>query len=161
VVQVARWDADPSGRGHLPAVLAPEHSDVALGWLRQDDAFNRYPGLKPVFGRSAAGDRRNVDEMAREGALRFSGDKPSFAALRPTESDGPLRVTFLAGNGDSMYDLLRGLRHQAQVEGADCVRVVAPVDHPCSKEMEAAGFAVRDDFRLTVYSRLLHPETAN
>ena len=30
----------------------------------QDDAFNRYPGMKPVFGRSAAGDRRNVDRLA-------------------------------------------------------------------------------------------------
>ena len=155
LVQVARWDAEPSRRGHLPAVLAPEHSDVALGWLRQDDAFRRYPGLNPVFGRSADGDRRNVDRLARDGILRFSGEVPSFAALRPTETEGPLRVTFLAGNGESMYDLLWGIRHQAQVEGAERVRVVAPVDHPCAREMEAAGYAVRDDFRLTAYSRML------
>lgn len=158
LVQVARWDADPSRRGRLPTVLAPEHSDTALGWLRQDDAFNRYPGMKPVFGRSADGDRRNVNSLARDGILRFSGELPSFAAVaavRPTETEGPLRVTFLAGTGEGVYDLLHGIRHQAHVEGAKRVRVVAPVDHPCAPELEAAGFAVRDDFRLTVYSRPL------
>jgi hypothetical protein len=113
VVAVARWDAEPARRGHLPAVLAPEHSDVALDWLRQDDAFRRYPGLNPVFGR------------------------------------------FLAGQGDSMYDLLRGVRHQAHRDGREHVRVMAPVDHPCRAEMEAAGFAISDDFRLTVYARSL------
>lgn len=154
VVQVARWDADPSRKGSLPMVLAPEHSDVALGWLCQDEAFIRYPGLNPVFGRSAAGDRRNVNTLAREGVLHFCGEVPAFAAVRHGESDEPLRVTFLAGGGDSMYDLLRGIRHQAQVEGMERVRVVAPTDHPCGPELGAAGFAVRDDFRLTVYSRL-------
>lgn len=160
VVQVARWDADPAPRGHLPSVLAPEHTDVALGWLRQDDAFNRYPGMNPVFGRSAAGDRRNVASLAREGTLRFSGEVPAFAAVRPTD-DEPLRVTFLAGGGETMYDLLQGIRHQAHLEGIDCVRVVAPADHPCASELEAAGFAIRDDFRLTVYSRLLGSRTQN
>jgi N-acetylglutamate synthase-like GNAT family acetyltransferase len=160
VVQVARWDAAPARRGHLPAVLSPEHTDVALGWLHQDDAFNRYPGMKPVFGRSAAGDRRNVDRLAREGTLRFAGNRPAFAAVRPTE-DEPLRVTFLAGSGDSMYDLLQGIRHQAHVEGMEQVRVVAPTDHPCAPELEAAGFSIRDDFRLTVYSRLLQVSSSS
>jgi N-acetylglutamate synthase-like GNAT family acetyltransferase len=160
MVEVARWDADPARRGRVPAVLAPEHGDVALGWLRQDDAFNRYPGLKPVFGRSADGDRRNVDTMAREGTLRFSGEVPAFAAVRAAP-DQPLRVTFLAGGGDSMYELLKGIRHQAHVEGSERVRLTAPVDHPCAAELEAAGFAVRDDFRLTVYSRQLQVATPN
>jgi GNAT superfamily N-acetyltransferase len=160
VLEVARWDADPARRGHLPAVLAPEHTDVALGWLRQDDAFNRYPGMKPVFGRSAAGDRRNVDRLAREGTLRFAGERPAFAAVRPTD-DEPLRVTFLAGGGESMYDLLKGIRHQAHVDHIDRVRVVAPADHPCGSELAAAGFTIRDDFRLTIYSRLLQVGTAS
>ncbi|MFN2464717.1 MAG: GNAT family N-acetyltransferase [Candidatus Dormibacteria bacterium] len=154
ILQVARWDADPKRRGHVPAVVTPEHTDVALGWLRQDDAFNHYPGIKPVFGRSAAGDRRNVDRMAREGTLRFTGAVPAFAAVRPTP-DEPLRVTFLAGSGESMCDLLQGIRHQAHVEGTERVRVVAPADHPCAAELEAAGYSIRDDFRLTVYSRPL------
>ncbi|HEY8740964.1 MAG TPA: GNAT family N-acetyltransferase [Candidatus Dormibacteraeota bacterium] len=161
VVQVARWDAEPAPRGHLPTVLAAEHTDVALGWLQQDDAFNRYPGMKPVFGRSAAGDRRNVNALAREGTLRFSGDVPAFAAVRPALVDEPLRVTFLAGTGESMYDLLKGIRHQAHIEGVERVRVVAPTDHACAAELEAAGFAVRDDFRLTVYSRPLGSRPQN
>ncbi|MEA2682119.1 MAG: hypothetical protein QOK05_447 [Chloroflexota bacterium] len=161
LVEVARWDAEPARRGHVPAVLSPEHTDVALGWLRQDDAFKRYPGLNPVFGRSAAGDRRNVNNLAREGTLRFSGEVPSFAAVRPAVVDEPLRVTFLAGAGDSMYDLLNGIRHQAHVDGQERVRVMAPTDHPCAAELEAAGFAVRDDFRLTVYARQLLATPAN
>jgi GNAT superfamily N-acetyltransferase len=163
VLEVARWDAEPSRGGHLPAVLDPEHTDVALDWFRQDDAFRRYPGLNPVFGRSAAGDRRNVDRLARDGSLRFCGEVPAFAAVLPGQDDaGPLRVTFLAGQGESMYDLLKGMRHQAHADGRDRVRVMAPADHPCHAELAAAGFAVRDDFRLTLYARsLLRPSTQN
>ena len=155
LVRVARWDAETSRKGSLPAVLAPEHTSVALGWLRQDRAFNRYPGLMPVFGGSADSDWRTLNRLARDGRLCFSGEVPSFAALRPTPARGPLRVTFLAGGGESMFQLLRGIRHRARVAGARRVRVIAPVDHPCAPEMLAAGFSVRDEFRLTVYSRRL------
>ncbi|GAC1327702.1 MAG: hypothetical protein NVSMB17_02100 [Candidatus Dormibacteria bacterium] len=154
LVEVARWDAAPRPRGQVPAVLAPEHSAVALGWFRQDGAFRRYPGLNPVFGRTHEGDQRNVDRLARDGRLRFCGDVPAFAAvIPPGTSADPLRVTFLAGRGDSMQELLEGLRHHAHTDGHALVRVLAPADHPCSSELAASGFDIRDDFRLTVYTR--------
>jgi len=156
LVEVARWDAAPRSRGQLPAVLAPEHSAVALDWFRQDGAFRRYPGLNPVFGRTYDGDRRNVHALARSGRLRFCGEVPAFAGVGPSMGpDEPFRVTFLAGQGDSMRELLEGLRHQAHADGHGLVRVMAPVSHPCAPELAESGFEIRDDFRLTVYTRTL------
>ena len=150
VGSLVRWEA-----AALPGKLSifglnPLDAEVACDWLGHDAGFKFHSGLSPAFGAGRGSDIRLLREMASDGHVRMAGDGAAMAGLLDSPPGEPIRVSFLAGSGASLGQLLESLRKEAFAGGWNGVRVLLPPGHPAALPLGAAGFA-NDDLGMLVY----------
>ncbi|OLE80920.1 MAG: hypothetical protein AUG06_02970 [Actinobacteria bacterium 13_1_20CM_2_65_11] len=143
----ARWWRGSRVEGGESARI-PDEAEAARLWPR----ISGTPGTELYHGVVAdfngAGDlgAAELARLASIGMLRVGPGGRAVAGLRRPWGDN-LAVSFIAGQGGSLRELLMALRFEADADGLDDVVVTLPREHPAADDMHASGydFANADD----------------
>jgi ribosomal protein S18 acetylase RimI-like enzyme len=155
-VAADRWEGFRL-EGDEPARIATADEAAALaGWLQQEPAFAAYGGIAADFGGAwSPATPKSLAREAEAGRLRLGPGGRALAAVRPRRWHH-LQVTYLAGAGGALDDLLLRLRFEADADDLDGVIVWAPAGHPASGQFKAAGYdSEREPGRLSIYALAL------
>jgi len=143
----ARWWRGSRVEGGESARI-PDEAEAARLWPRISDSpgIELYHGVVADF--NGAGDlgAAELARLASIGMLRVGPGGRAVAGLRRPWGDN-LAVSFIAGQGGSLRELLMALRFEADADGLDDVVVTLPRDHPAADDLRASGydFANADD----------------
>jgi hypothetical protein len=143
----ARWWRGGRVEGGESARI-PDEAEAARLWPRISDSpgIELYHGVVADF--NGAGDlgAAELARLASIGMLRVGPGGRAVAGLRRPWGDN-LAVSFIAGQGGSLRELLMALRFEADADGLDDVVVTLPRDHPAADDLRASGydFANADD----------------
>ncbi len=143
-VRAVRWEGFRLEGDDPPRIPSPAEAESLAAWVVADPAFDAYGGVAADFGGAWTPDSANLVRQAEAGLLRVGPGGRALAAVRGGRWRWRhLPVTFLAGSGGALDDLLMRLRFEADAEDLDGAIVWAPEDHPAAGRLEAAGY----DFR--------------
>jgi len=85
-----------------------------------------------------------LERLAEEGLVRAGPGGRALALVRASHRRR-LPITFVAGAGAALQDLLTALRFEADSQGLDGVAVLAPAGHPAAADMAEVGYHLADD----------------
>lgn len=142
--------------GGDPARLAsPADADRVWTMLRSDPALAAYGGINPHWHAPLDLGPELLARLAREGLVRLGPGGRAVAIVQP-DPEIRLGVTFVAGSGSALRELLMALRHESDGLGLEGVWLMAPADHPAAADLGTAGYQPGPDaLSLGVYGRAL------
>src|SRR5205807_5985084 len=85
-----------------------------------------------------------LERLAAEGLVRVGVQGRALALVRPG-GRRRLPVTFLAGAGAALQDLVEELRFEADAVGLGGVAILAPERHPAAGDMREVGYDLAED----------------
>jgi GNAT superfamily N-acetyltransferase len=137
------WTALRVEGGDPPRLAAPSEAGGLAERVRRDPALTAYGGVCVDRHGTLDVDAELLERAAEQGLVRVAAGGRGVAVLRP--GSRRLVVTFLAGAGAALQDLVTALRFEA--DGADMagVAVLAPRDHPAADDLTAVGYHHADD----------------
>jgi GNAT superfamily N-acetyltransferase len=135
-----RWWAAPRVEGGEPARI-PDPSEAERLWSAVSDSpgLGLYHGVSADFAEAHDLGPAELARLAGEGMLRAAPGGRAVAGLREPWGDS-LAVSFVAGRGAALRDLLFALRYEADADGTDHVSVALPRNHPAADDMHASGY---------------------
>jgi hypothetical protein len=143
----ARWWRGTRVEGGESARI-PDEAEAAKLWpaIAGSPGIELYHGVVPDFNGAHDLGASELARLASIGMLRVGPGGRAVAALRRPWGDN-LAVSFIAGQGGSLRELLMALRFEADADGLDDVVVTLPRDHPAADDLRASGydFANADD----------------
>ncbi len=87
---------------------------------------------------------QELARLAGIGMLRSGPGGRAIAGLREPWGHN-ISVSFLAGKGGALRDLLLALRFEADADGLDDVSVAMPRNHPAEEDLRASGYDFEND----------------
>lgn len=153
-VNAVRWEGFRLEGDDPARIPAPAEAESLAAWAVADPAFTAYGGVAADFGGAWTPGAASFAREAEAGLLRVAPGGRALAAVRGGRWRWRhLPVTFLAGSGGALDDLLMRLRFEADSEDLDGAIVWAPEDHPAAGQLEAAGYDFRrEPGRLSIYA---------
>jgi GNAT superfamily N-acetyltransferase len=153
-VNAVRWEGFRLEGDDPPRIPPPAEAETLAAWVRADAAFSAYGGVAADFGGAWTPSAAEFARQAEAGLLRVGPGGRAVAAVRGGQFRWRhLPVTFLAGSGGALDDLLMRLRFEADAEDLDGAIVWAPVDHPAADQLEQAGYDFRrEPGQLSIYA---------
>jgi GNAT superfamily N-acetyltransferase len=141
----ARWWRGKRVEGGEPARM-PDPSEARNLWpaLEKTPGMDLYHGVTTDFNGAYNLDAGELERLATIGMLRVGPGGRAAAALRDPWGDH-LAVSFLAGRGAVLRDLLMALRFEADADGLDHVTISMPRDHPAADDLAASGYHLAND----------------
>jgi hypothetical protein len=152
----ARWWRGKRVEGGEPARM-PGPSEARKLWpaLEKSPGIELYHGVSPDFNGAFDLDAGELERLATIGMLRVGPGGRAVVGLREPWGEN-LAVTFVAGRGGALRELLVALRFEADADGLDHVTVALPRDHPAADDLRASGYDLaNDDDTSYVYGLLL------
>jgi GNAT superfamily N-acetyltransferase len=144
VVDCAVWSARRVEGGDPPRLASPAEAAGLAERLHGDPALAAYGGVNVDWNGTLDVDADLLRRMAEQGLVRVAAGGRGLAVVRPG-GRRRLPVTFLAGSGAALQDLLTGLRFEADSLAMDAVAVLAPVGHPAAGDLAEVGYHLADD----------------
>lgn len=153
-VNAVRWEGFRLEGDDPPRIPSPAEAESLASWALAEPAFGAYGGLVADFGGAWTPSAANFARQAEAGLLRVGPGGRALAAVRDSRSRWRhLPITFLAGSGGALDDLLMRLRFEADAEDLDGAIVWGPEDHPAAGQLEAAGYDFRrEPGQLSIYA---------
>jgi GNAT superfamily N-acetyltransferase len=153
-VAAVRWEAFRLEGDDPPRIPSPGEAENLAAWAIADPAFSAYGGVAADFGGAWSPSAANFARQAEAGLLRVGPGGRALAAVRGGRWRWQhLPITFLAGSGGALDDLLLRLRFEADSQDLDGVIVWAPADHPAAAQLEAGGYDFRrEPGQLSIYA---------
>ena len=152
-----RWWRAPRLEGGEPARI-PDPASAEKLWpaVIRSPGFQLYRGVSADLGGARDLDEQELARLAGSGRLRVVGT--AVAGVRPSWSSS-VSVTFIAGRGAVLRDLLYALRYEADADGLDRVTVAVPRGHPAADDLQASGydFANAEDTSYIYTLNLIRP----
>jgi len=152
-----RWWRAPRLEGGEPARI-PDPASAAKLWpaVMRTAGFELYRGVSADLGGARDLDERELARLAEIGRLRVVGT--AVAGVRPSWSNA-VAVTFIAGRGALLRDLLYALRYEADADGLERVSIAVPRGHPAADDLQASGydFANAEDTSYIYTLNLIRP----
>ena len=139
----AVWTARRVEGGDPPRLPAPSDAPGLAERLRGDPALAAYGGVVADWHATLDVDADLLGHMAEQGLVRIGAGGRGLALIRQWPRRR-LPVTFLAGSGAAVQDLLTGLRFEADSLDMGGVAVLAPADHPAAEDLSEAGYEVAE-----------------
>jgi hypothetical protein len=141
----ARWWLGTRVEGGEPARM-PEPSEARKLWpaLEKSPGIELYHGVSTDFNNAFNIDAGELERLAASGMLRVGPGGRAVVGLRDPWGDH-LAVSFLAGRGGALRDLLMALRFEADADGVDHVTISLPRDHPAQEDLRASGYDLAND----------------
>ena len=155
-VAADRWEGFRLEGDDPARIPRPDEAEALAGWIKDDPALGVYGGIACDFSGAWTADRpASLAKEAEAGMLRVGPGGRALAAVKPRRWRH-LQVTFLAGSGGSLDDLLFRLRFEADADDLDGVIVWAPANHPAADQLQAAGYdSEREPGRISIYALYL------
>jgi GNAT superfamily N-acetyltransferase len=144
LVDCAVWSAPRFEGGDPPRLASPSEAPDLAARLQEDPALAAYGGVDPDWHAVLDVDAALIERFAEEGLVRVGAGGRAFAILRAFPRRR-LPVTFVAGSGAALQDLLTALRFEADSVGLRGVGVLAPADHPAADDFGEVGYHLADD----------------
>ncbi len=144
LVDCATWTARRVEGGDPPRLGSPAEAGTLAERLRQDPALAAYGGVAADWNGTLELDAAVLERLAERGLVRVAAGGRGLALLR-AGARRRLSVTFLAGSGAALQDLLMALRFEADSADLAEVRVLAPVHHPAAGDITEVGYHLADD----------------
>jgi hypothetical protein len=140
----AVWTARRVEGGDPPRLGSPADAQSLAGRVAEDPAFAAYGGTNASWNGVLDVDAALLERLASDGLVRVGAGGRALALVR---GDGRRRlpVTFLAGSGSVLQDLLEQLRFEADSVGLPEVAVLAPEHHPAAGDMREVGYDLAED----------------
>jgi N-acetylglutamate synthase-like GNAT family acetyltransferase len=123
---------DPSEAEKLWAGIATSPGLELWGGVTAD--FNGAHDLGPA----------QLSRLAASGMLRAGPGGRAIVGLREPWGNN-LAVSFVAGKGGALRELLLALRFEADADGLDDVTVALPRNHPAGDDLRASGYDFAND----------------
>jgi N-acetylglutamate synthase-like GNAT family acetyltransferase len=138
------WTAGRVEGGDPPRLGSPAEAHSLAVQVAGDPALAVYGGTNASWHGVLDVDAALLERLASEGLVRVGAGGRALALLR---GDGRRRlpVTFLAGSGPALQDLLEELRFEADSVGLSAVAVLAPSTHPAAGDMGEVGYDLAED----------------
>ncbi|MGH7903418.1 MAG: GNAT family N-acetyltransferase [Candidatus Dormibacteraceae bacterium] len=146
------WEAGRIEGGEPARIPAPDEAPALAEMVRADPALSAYGGVTADFNGARDLDAIELGRLAGMGRLRVGAGGRALAVIRPARNRARLNVTFLAGRGGALRDLLMALRVEADADDLEGVSLAAPPEHPAAGDLEAVGYDLRPDFQGHIYS---------
>jgi GNAT superfamily N-acetyltransferase len=144
VVDSAVWNARRVEGGDPPRLASPHEAAGLAERLRSDPALAAYGGVDVNWNATLDVDADYLGRQAEQGLVRVGAGGRALALVRPG-GRRRLPVTFLAGSGAALQDLLMALRFEADSVGMDGVAVLAPAGHPAGGDLGEVGYDLAED----------------
>jgi GNAT superfamily N-acetyltransferase len=142
-----RWWTGPRVEGGESARI-PDPAEAERLWpaIANSPGIDLYHGVNCDFNGARDLGSAELARLAEIGMLRVGPGGRAVAGLRQPWGDS-LAVSFIAGSGGALRDLLLALRFEADADGAPRVSISVPRDHPAADDLRASGydFANADD----------------
>ena len=140
-----RWWRGLRLEGGEPARM-PDPQEARKAWpaIEKSPGIELYHGVSADFNGARDMDADELERLAKIGMLRVGPGGRALAALREPWGNN-LAVSFLAGRGGALRELLMALRFEADADGLGHVSVSLPRDHPASDDMTASGYDLAND----------------
>ena len=140
-----RWWRGLRLEGGEPARM-PDPQEARKAWpaIEKSPGIELYHGVSADFNGARDMDADELERLAKIGMLRVGPGGRALAALREPWGNN-LAVSFLAGRGGALRELLMALRFEADADGLVHVSVSLPRDHPASDDMTASGYDLAND----------------
>ena len=151
-----RWWRGPRVEGGEPARM-PDPTEARKTWpaIEKSPGIDLYHGVSPDFNGARDLDAAELERLAGIGMLRIGPGGRALAALREPWGNN-LAVSFVAGRGGALRELLTALRFEADADGLNHVTVTLPRDHPAAVDMTASGYDLaNDDDSAYIYGLLI------
>ena len=137
-------------RGHRveggEAARIPDPAEARKLWaaLANSPGIELYHGVTPDFDGAVNLDANELERLAKIGMLRVGpGGRAAVGLRRPWGEN--LAVSFVAGRGGALRELLTALRFEADADGLDHVTIALPRDHPAADDFAATGYHLAND----------------
>lgn len=151
----ARWRGPRLEGGDLPRLAQATDVPALARLVAGDPALAAYGGVVADWGGPLRPDAEHLAKLVTEGLVRVGPSGRSLAVLR-REWLPEMAVTFLAGAGSSLEELLYGLRAEADMEGVAACWLLAPASHPVAASFGVVGYDLaHDEKHALLYSRAL------
>ena len=133
-----RWWRAPRLEGGEPARI-PDPASAEKLWpaVMRSPGFELYRGVSADLGGARDLDDKELARLAETGMLRVVGS--AVAGLR-TAWGPAVAVSFIAGRGAMLRDLLYALRYEADADGLERVSIAVPRGHPAADDLQASGY---------------------
>jgi Acetyltransferase (GNAT) family len=141
----AVWTAGRVEGGDPPRLASPGDAPTLAARVEQDPAFAAYGGVNPSWHAILDVGATLLERLATQGLVRVGGGGRALALIREGEPRRRLPVTFLAGSGTPLQDLLEELRFEADSAGLGQVAVLAPESHPAAGDLGEVGYHLAED----------------
>lgn len=135
-----RWWRAPRVEGGEPANI-PDGAAAEKLWkmAAPSPGFEMYNGISADLNGARNLEAAELARLANRGMLRVAPGGRALAGLRRAWGDS-VAVSFLAGRGAALRDLLFALRYEADADGAERVTVALPRGHPAADDLRATGY---------------------
>lgn len=155
VAESSVWSASRLEGDDLPRLASPGEAASLARWLGGDPGWAAYGGVNPDWHATLDVDADLLERLATLGRVRLGPGARALALVRELPRSR-LPVTFLAGSGAALQDLLTGLRYEADSQGLRGVALLAPPTHPAAGDLREVGYDLAgDEGRAYVYAREL------
>jgi GNAT superfamily N-acetyltransferase len=126
---------------NIPDPLAAEKLWPAIS---SSPGLDLYNGVTADFNGARDIDASELRRLAEIGMLRVAPGGRAVAGLREPWGSN-IAVSFIAGKGAALRELLLALRFEADADGLESVIVTLPRDHPAGDDMHASGYDFAND----------------
>jgi hypothetical protein len=140
-----RWWRGQRVEGGEPARM-PDPSEAARLWagIEKSPGLELYRGLTADFNGAHDLNSAELERLAAVGMLRVGPGGRAVVGMRDPWGQN-LAVSFVAGHGGGLRELLMALRFEADADGLNHVTVALPRDHPAAGDMTASGYDLAND----------------
>jgi GNAT superfamily N-acetyltransferase len=147
-----RWWRGIRVEGGDPARIPdPTESDRLWAAIAGSPGLQLYGGVTADFNGAHDLDAAELSRLSGIGMLRAGPGGRAIAGLRQPWGNN-LAVSFIAGQGGALRELVLALRFEADADGLDNVTAALPRDHPAGEDLHASGYdLVNDDDSAYVY----------
>ena len=154
VVELRWWRAPRVEGGEPPRIPDPPEARRLWPAVETSPGFGLYRGLSPDLNGARDLNADELERLAKGGLLRVGPGSRAVAGMREYMWSRNIAVSWLAGTGGSMRELLMALRFEADADAADHVTVNLPVDHPAEDDLRTSGYDFSDAERPAYIYRL-------
>ncbi len=139
LVDVRWWKGRRVEGGEPAGIPAADEAPRLWAGIAGSAGLELYHGVSADFHCAHNIDADELARLSGSGMLRAAPGGRAVAGIRDSWGNS-LSVSFIAGRGAALRDLLMALRFEADADAVDHVTIAVPRGHPASDDLDASGY---------------------
>jgi N-acetylglutamate synthase-like GNAT family acetyltransferase len=149
------WKGGRIEGGESARIPDPREAEKLWAGIATSPGLELWGGVTADFNGALDLGPAQLSRLAEIGMLRAGPGGRAIVGLREPWGDN-LAVSFVAGKGGALRELLLALRFEADADGLDHVTVALPRNHPAGDDLRASGYDfANDDDSMYIYALAL------